>query len=144
MKIISPHKMSSRSRSPSRTTNRSMSSVAKLISLLFNSREQTHILHLQTKSFASHKALQGYYEGIIPLADKYAETYQGKYGIIMGYTPLKSFVQGDKSILPYFKKLEKEVQSLRKQLPNDLDLENAYADILDLIHSTQYLLTYLK
>ena len=139
--------MSSRSRSPKRSSRKSPRSkstaVSKLLSLLFNSRNQAHILHLQTRSFAGHKALNGYYDGIIPLADKYAETYQGKYGIVKGYKPAKTFLQGDKEILPYFKKLEKEVSDLRPQLPNDLDLENAYADILDLIHSTQYLLTYL-
>jgi hypothetical protein len=98
---------------------------------------------LQTKSYAAHKALNGYYDAIVGLTDKYAETYQGKYGIVMGYKPVKKFVQGDKEILPYFHKLEKEVSDLRSKLPKDLDLENAYADILDLIHSTQYLLTYL-
>jgi hypothetical protein len=135
----SPKKRSSPRNSP-KSTN---AVVAKLLSTLFNSREQVHILHLQTTSFAKHKALNGYYDAIVGLTDKYAETYQGKYGIVMGYKPLKKFVQGEKQILPYFKKLEKEVSSLRNQLPKDLDLENAYADILDLIHSTQYLLTYL-
>jgi hypothetical protein len=33
---------------------------------------------------------------------------------------------------------------MKTKLPKNEDLENTYADILDLIHSTQYLLTELK
>jgi hypothetical protein len=119
------------------------SAVAKLVSLLFHSRTQAHILHLQTDSFAAHKALNAYYDGIVPLVDKYVESYQGKYGIIMGYQGMPKILEGQKAILPYFGALEKQVSSMRSQLPQDLDLENAYADILDLIHSTQYLLQQL-
>jgi hypothetical protein len=117
-------------------------SVADFLSLLFASATQSHILHLQTKSYAAHKALQGYYEGIVPLIDTYAETYQGKYGIIQGYS-YSELVEGDKQILPYFKELEELVTVLEQDLPKDVDLQNTYADILDLIHKTNYLLRYL-
>ncbi len=116
--------------------------VAKFISTLFHSREQAHILHLQTDSYAAHKALQKYYEGIVDLADKYVETYQGKYGIIKGYSA-SNFVEGPKAAIPYFRDLEKKISGMKDQLPKDLDLENNYADVLDLIHSTNYLLNYL-
>jgi len=109
---------------------------------MFNSREQAHILHLQTKSYATHKALDKYYNSIVPLIDKYIETYQGKYGIIKGYKPASKFLEGEKAI-SYFKQLEKTVVDMRSQLPKDLDLENAYADILDLIHTTNYLINQL-
>ena len=59
---------------------------AKLISYLFHSRTQTHIFHLQTQSFAEHMALNVYYNGIVPLIDGIVEAYQGKYGIVKGYT----------------------------------------------------------
>ena len=42
--------------------------------------------HLTTKSFAEHKALQAYYEGIVPLLDAYAEAYMGKYGRLKRFT----------------------------------------------------------
>ena len=117
--------------------------VSELLSIMFHSRNQAHVFHLQTDSYAVHKALNNYYDGIVPLADKYAETYQGIYGIVKSYPSPKEYLEGDKYILPYFKKLDKQVLGLRNKLPKDLDLENAYADILDLIHSTQYLLTEL-
>ena len=117
-------------------------SISKFLSTIFNSREQAHILHLQTKSYATHKALDNYYNSIVPLVDKYIETYQGKYGIVKGYKPASKFLEGEKSI-PYFKQLEKTIVDMRSQLPKDLDLENAYADILDLIHTTNYLINQL-
>lgn len=130
-----------RSKSPKKTTK--SSAVAKFISTLFHSREQAHILHLQTNSYAQHKATQKYYEGIVDLADKYVETYQGKYGIIKGYNAPSKFIEGSNVAVTYFKQLEKTIADMEKQLPQDLDLQNAYADILQLIHSTNYLLNYL-
>jgi hypothetical protein len=124
------------------TPKKSDNVVALFISELFNSRNQAHILHLQTESFAAHKALNAYYDAIIPLADKYAETYQGLYGIIKGYTGLQTTpLEGEENIVPYFKELEKNVKDMGENLPKDLDLENNFADILDLIHTTNYLLT---
>ena len=57
----------------------------EMISLLFHSRTQAHTFHLQTESFAEHKALEGYYDGIVGLIDSITESYQGKYGIVKGY-----------------------------------------------------------
>jgi hypothetical protein len=144
----SPRTRSPRTRSPSRSPSTKRSprasskTVAKFLSTLFHSRTQAHILHLQTPSFAGHKALNSYYDAIVPLVDKYAESYQGKYGIVKGYLPMNKVIQGNQAI-PYFDQLEKQISSMRNKLPRDLDLENAYADILDLIHSTQYLLKQL-
>jgi hypothetical protein len=117
--------------------------VAKFVSTLFNSREQSHILHLQTNSYSVHKALGKYYQDVIDLIDKYVETYQGKYGIVKGYTPVSKFIEGNNMAISYFKDLEKKISGMKDKLPKDLDLENAYADILQLIHSTNYLLNYL-
>jgi hypothetical protein len=118
--------------------------VAEFISLLFESRNQAHVFHLQTSSYAAHKALNFYYDSVIPLADKYAESYQGQYGIISGFSHATKIWEGDNKIISYFLKLQKEIKSMRRSLPDDLDLENIYADVLDLINSTLYLLKELK
>ena len=39
---------------------------SRYVGVLMNSRTQAHAFHLMTNSFAQHKALQAYYEGIIP------------------------------------------------------------------------------
>lgn len=73
-----------------------------LVSILFNSRNQARIFHLQTDSYARHKALNEYYDSVIELADKYSETYQGIFGIIKGYRGQPTFLEGEKHIIPYF------------------------------------------
>jgi hypothetical protein len=55
---------------------------AEFVGVLLHSATATHFLHLQTASYAAHKALGHYYENIVVLADKFAEAYQGHYGII--------------------------------------------------------------
>ena len=63
-----------------------MENFSKLVSYLFHSRTQAHVYHLQTPSFAAHKALNEYYDEIVELTDGLIETYQGKYGIVKGYS----------------------------------------------------------
>lgn len=57
---------------------------AEFVGLLFLARDVAHSVHLNTRSYAKHVALQGFYKGIIDLADSFAEAYQGKYGLIGG------------------------------------------------------------
>lgn len=59
---------------------------AKIVSLLFNARTNMHIAHLQTKSYAEHKALDEFYSAVVDLADRFAECVQGQHGVITGYT----------------------------------------------------------
>jgi hypothetical protein len=47
----------------------------KLISYLFYFQIQAHIFHLQTKSFAEHKALNDFYDSIPDLIDSIVESY---------------------------------------------------------------------
>lgn len=62
-----------------------MNKAAELIAIMFLGRELAHREHLKVSgpgSYAQHVALNEFYEGIVDLADKFAETHQGKYGII--------------------------------------------------------------
>ena len=120
-----------------------MESVAKFISMLLASREQAHIFHLQTQSYAQHKALQGYYEGIVDLIDTYVESYQGRYGILKGYKPTTQIFEDD-STLRYFAGLLSYVDNARKDLPQDGELNNTIDEISGLISSTHYKLKFLK
>ena len=56
--------------------------IAKAIGIMFAGRTATHIMHLKTKSFAEHKALNEFYDGIVDLADDLAEATQGQYGLL--------------------------------------------------------------
>ncbi|NBX48575.1 hypothetical protein EBT25_01315 [bacterium] len=56
-------------------------SAGEFVGLLFLAREITHRIHLKTLSFAEHKTLNEFYDGIIPLADDFAQQYMGRYGM---------------------------------------------------------------
>lgn len=119
---------------------------ADFISLLFASRTQAHIFHLQVQgpgAFAAHTALNAYYDGIPALADAIAELIQGRYGIIKGYTTPPSWIE-DGNPLAYFQDLMKTVDEARKGLPQDSNLQNSIDNVVDLIQSTVYKLTYLQ
>lgn len=118
--------------------------ISSLIAFLMHSRNQAHIFHLQTNSFAAHTALQKYYEGIIPLVDTLAETYQGKYGIIQQINIPKSTTMVGQSYSTYFKTLLDFIDSNYEKLPQDSELKNIYDEIKSLLSSTLYLLNNLK
>jgi hypothetical protein len=120
-----------------------MDTVAKFISTLLHSREQAHIFHLQTTSYAAHKALQGYYEDIVDLIDTYVESYQGRYGIITGYTPASQIYE-EAATLKYFIGLQSFVDTIRQELPADGELNNTVDEISGLISSTVYKLKFLQ
>ena len=116
----------------------------EMVSLLLHSRTQVHTLHLQTKSFAEHSALNGYYDGIGDLVDGIIESYQGKYDIIGGY---KSYdivnYKSTESTIKYLKDLDGKVQKLRGCC-KDTYIQNQIDNVNELINSTLYKLRFLK
>ena len=56
--------------------------IAEFIYRMFHARTTAHILHLSTRSYAQHKALGDFYDGIVDLADSIAEGYIGEHGLI--------------------------------------------------------------
>lgn len=62
---------------------------ADFVGLLFLARDVAHSVHLNTSSYATHKATQKFYEGLPELADSFAEAYQGRHGL-MGPVSLMS------------------------------------------------------
>ena len=120
-----------------------MEQLGKFLGTLMSSRNQAHIFHLQTPSFAAHKALNEYYDEIVDLLDSYAEMAQGRYGIIRGYQMTGQIMEDD-SAVKYFMGLQKFVDGIRGQLPQDGELNNTVDEISGLISSTIYKLKFLK
>ena len=118
---------------------------AKFISYLLHSRTQAHIFHLQTKSFAAHMALNGYYDGIVDLVDGLVETYQGKYGILEGYSNFSLIeTENCEDMVSYFQALLKAIENNRSSFVADSYLQNQIDTVVELITSTLYKLTNLK
>ena len=116
-------------------------SAAAFVSVLFHSATVTHFMHLQTKSYAQHVALGEYYDAIVELADKWAEAYQGCYDIITNYP--KDFHLASEPV-KYLTQIKNFVDDIRKDLPQDSELNNLVDGIADQIDSTLYKLRFLK
>jgi hypothetical protein len=111
--------------------------------MLFLARDVTHSAHLNTRSYAKHVALNEFYDGIIDLADKFAEAYQGKYGLI-GPISLMS-AKKTSNVLEF---LEGQVDDLMEMRYKVVDkectpLQNIIDEIFGLYYTTIYKLKFL-
>lgn len=116
-----------------------MSPITEFFGKLFQSRDTAHIIHLATKSFEVHLALNAYYDGVIDLIDSLIESYQGNYGLVQLKIPSSCY----QDPLDYFQSFIQEVRDARK-LFKDSNLQNTIDEILDLLSSTLYKLRFLK
>jgi hypothetical protein len=116
-------------------------SCADLIGHLFLARDVTHSVHLNTRSYAKHKALGGFYEKVIDLADDLAEAYQGRYGLI-GPITLHS-AKKTNNVVEFLEDSLKEIEVARKEYKDDSAIQNIIDGIVDLYLSTLYKLKFL-
>jgi hypothetical protein len=119
-------------------------SFVDIVSGMLHSRTQIHIYHLQTKSFAVHKALGKYYDGVVDLFDGLVESYQGKHGIVEdykcdGYDNYTSV----NSVIEYLQKLDKTIEGSRKSIKESF-IQNQVDTVQELIYSTIYKLKFLE
>jgi hypothetical protein len=108
---------------------------------LLHAATNGHILHLQTKSYAEHKALQKYYEELPDAVDAIIEQYQGAYQVIIEYpsgyeapkndalqevTYIRDFIVANRAVVGDYTSLQNEVDAL-----------------LSIVETTMYKLTFL-
>ena len=126
------------------------SSAGKFLSKMFESREMAHVYHLQVKgesgSYASHIALNDYYENILDLIDELAETYMGQYDIINDYQSIDTNGTNSKDKLEYFKELSEFIKSNRTTSfsPEDTHLQNIIDEMVSIVYRTTYKLKFMK
>jgi hypothetical protein len=118
-------------------------SCADLIGHLFLARDVTHSVHLNTRSYAKHKALGKFYENIIGLADDLAEAYQGRHGLI-GPITLHS-AKKTNNVIEFLEDSLKDVEEMRYKVcdKDDTAIQNIIDGIVDLYLSTLYKLKFL-
>jgi hypothetical protein len=111
---------------------------------LLNSVTIAHILHLCTRSYSQHKALEGFYTEIGDLIDGFVEAFQGKYGLLTKY-PTSCDLMPNADPIVYLEYLKVEVSTLRvmPKFPQDSELQNITDEIAALIDSTLYKLRFL-
>lgn len=115
--------------------------VQAFVLCLLHSVTNTHILHLQSRSYSEHMALGAYYTEVDDLIDQYVEAYQGKYGLIEDYG--LHYAQPEPA-LEYMVGLSQYVRVAREQLPQDSELQNITDEIAQLLDSTIYKLRFLR
>ena len=107
----------------------------KFIGTLFHSRDVMHIAHLQTTSFAEHKALNGYYDGILDLTDNFSEVYFGRFKRVEIVIPESKNMDA----ITHLKEMQSTIDTERNNYPSEL--QNILDEMLALINKTLYLLT---
>ena len=114
--------------------------IAKAIGIMFAGRTITHILHLKTKSYAEHKALNKFYDGIVDLADDLAEATQGQYGLL-DIPFITVAVPNDSTV--FLKGQLTELEKIMKCVDDDY-LMSIFQEIQKLYRSTIYKLVNLS
>lgn len=107
----------------------------KFIGTLFQSRDMMHIAHLQTTSFAEHKALNGYYDGILELTDNFSEVYFGRNKRVEIVIPEAKNMDS----VSHLKELQAILDTERTNYSSEL--QNIIDEMLGLVNKTLYLLT---
>jgi hypothetical protein len=115
----------------------------KFIGALFLARDVTHSVHLNTRSYSKHKALQKFYENIIDRADAFAEAYQGRHGLI-GPISLMS-AKKTNNVIEFLENQLDELEAMRYEVcdKTDTPLQNLIDGIIELYLSTLYKLRFL-
>ena len=117
--------------------------VKDITNLLFESRTQVHYWHLQTRSYAEHKALNEFYDSIVDLGDSLIECMIGVYGRPEGSYQHNIVEYKSENLIPYFKKIKKMMKDYYTVIANNGNTEicNAIDEIFSLIDKTVYLLS---
>jgi hypothetical protein len=116
---------------------------ADFVGELFLARDVTHSVHLNTRSFSKHMALNTFYDEVIELADKFAEAYQGRNGLI-GPITLRS-ARKDGAVVPFLEDSLAYIEDNRYKVCDKTDtaLQNIIDEIVGLYLSTLYKLKFL-
>ena len=116
---------------------------ADFVGTLFLARDVAHSVHLNTRSFAKHSALNEFYDEIVELADKFAEAYQGRHGLI-GPISLMS-AKKTTNIVEFLEDSLADVEKMRFEVAEKTDtpLQNIIDEIVGLYLSTLYKLKFL-
>lgn len=111
---------------------------ADFVGHLFLARDVAHSVHLNTRSYAKHKALGSFYDKVVDLADDFAEAYQGRHGL-MGPISLMS-AKKNGNIIEFLEDSLSEIEANRFKVCEEKDsaIQNIIDEIVALYLSTLY------
>lgn len=108
---------------------------------LLHAATNGHLLHLQTKSYSEHKALQKYYEGLPDLVDSIIEEWQGAYQMIVEYPAIYETPNSD--ALTEVTAVRDFLVKNRAIVGDYSSIQNSVDNLMSLLDSTVYRLTFL-
>jgi hypothetical protein len=123
---------------------------ARFFSKLFESKEVSHVFHLQVKgeegSYATHKALGSYYEKVLELIDDLIEVYQGQNDIVEGYDIIDTSQTKLSDPITYFIEVGDFIKQTRHSAlqEDDAACQAIVDEILILLYKTLYKLRFNK
>jgi hypothetical protein len=88
-------------------------------------------------------ALNTFYDGVIDLADKFAEAYQGRHGLIGPISLMSAKKNGN--IIEFLEQSLKDIEGMRYEVVEKTDtaIQNIIDEIVGLYLSTLYKLKFL-
>jgi hypothetical protein len=103
----------------------------------------THSVHLNTRSYAKHKALGKFYTGVVDLADAFAEAYQGRHGLIGPITLMSA--KKTSNVVEFLQDQLAEIEANRYKFcdKEETSIQNIIDEIVALYLSTLYKLRFL-
>ena len=115
---------------------------ADFVGTLFLARDVAHSVHLSTRSFAKHSALNTFYDEVVELADNFAEAYQGRHGLI---GPITRMSANSTNIVAFLEESLADIEEMRYKVceKTDTALQNIIDEIVGLYLSTLYKLKFL-
>jgi hypothetical protein len=115
--------------------------IGEFLLKLLHAATNGHILHLQTKSYSEHKALQGYYENLPDAVDAIIEQYQGAYQIIIQYPSVYEAPKAD--ALQEVTYIRDFIVANRAVVGDYTSIQNEVDALLSIVETTMYKLTFL-
>jgi hypothetical protein len=116
---------------------------AQLMGLLFLGRNVAHSVHLNTRSYSKHVALNTFYDSVIDVADAFAEAYQGRHGLIGPIAIPAS--KKTTNIIEFLQDQLAEIEKGRYEVcdKEDSSLQQLIDNIVELYLTTLYKLRFL-
>lgn len=115
----------------------------KIIAQLLVARDTAHLLHLSSKRFGAHMALNELYDALVDLVDSLAEMHQGKYGILSIDKSAMDFTFSDKDAVSFLRELAEWAEKTKAQLPNDSFIQSEWDLVMAAIYKAKYKVDHL-
>ena len=114
-----------------------------IMGMLFLARDVTHSVHLNTRSYSKHVALNIFYDRIVGAADDFAEAYQGRHGMI-GPISLMS-AKKTTNVIEFLQDQLDEIEKCRYEVvdKSDSSLQQLIDNIIEIYLRTIYKLKFL-